>query len=147
MGVVEDWSSNLELSKKSLKRSRDFSPMLFLRKGDDTTLVAVCGTKSGDALKRVIKNILKEQKPDYYIFAFIGWSTVFAKKVFSEYPEYEHVVDMPADDRTQSYIQLMVSREYGLIKSYMAEIDSKGRFVKPEEDGIASKFVLSWKGS
>lgn len=142
----EDWDSNLNLNKKAIKKSQDFSPALFLRKGEETTIIAICGTKSGEALKRVIKNILKEESPDYYIFAFVGWSTDFAEKVFGEYPEYEHIVDMPLDDRTHTYIQLMVNREYGLIKSYMAGIDSKGNLVNAEDGGLESKFVLSWKG-
>lgn len=145
MPINEDWDYNLKLNRKAIKRSREFSPMLFLRKDGGTISIAICGTKNGNALRKVIRNILREQKPDYYIFAFLGWSTEFGDKVEGKYPEYEHIADMPLDDRAEVYIQLMVSKEYGLIKSYMAKIDSKGRLVKAEEGGLESKFVVSWK--
>ena len=69
------------------------------------------------------------------------------RRFYGENPEYEHVVDMPPDDREEKYIRIEVIKPGRLGRCYMSTInrDSENIFYGECTDGISSsKFILQW---
>ena len=145
--VMDEWNNFLEANRQQIQELGDISPtILLLKSNTQPTVCLLEGFKSGDTITGAIKRIIRETNPDSYIFSCLGWATEFAEKVFGS-PKYEHVVDMPLDDREEVYVQIEVLKSGLVGRSYMATVNRNADniFIDESSNSITkSKFILNW---
>jgi len=144
---MDEWDNFLNANKEQIWEFGSIGPvMLLLKEDQQPTVMLLEGFENGDKIVKAIGSILSKTNPDSYIFSCLTWGTEFGDKVFGENPKYEHVADMPLDDRTEHYIQIEVIKPGRLGRSYMASInrDNQDIFYDEAHEITESKFILSW---
>ena len=79
---MDEWNRFLEANREQIRDFGDIpSIILLLKENIQPTVCLLTGFEDGDSIAKGIKSILKDAKPDSYIFACLGWGTTFGEKV------------------------------------------------------------------